>query len=112
MKIKRQSLIDIEALIERSFDVNITVQQLNVKRHKVMCWGIPKYNNFKDGMLLFEVTGLKFQGWVVITLSWMDTYTVRYYNFSMDKEILEMDTDVYCDDLTDIIDAKIEHDEN
>lgn len=72
-----------------------------------MCWGAKDFSQHQSKALIFKVNGLLFQGVIVIILGWMDTYTVRY----VDKngvEALEMDEDVYFDDLTNIIDAKIE----
>ena len=91
----------------REFDVNTTINQMQVKRHKFICWGAKGFKNWNNKALLFTVSGLLFKGIVVITLSWMDTYDIHYLNRSF-NEVLDSDTDIYCDMLTDVIDGKIE----
>lgn len=63
----------------------------------------------RSGALQFRVNGAKFKGYVKIELMWTDTYTVTLFKVVKGavviKEVIE---DVYCDNLVDIIDSRVE----
>jgi hypothetical protein len=66
--------------------------------------------NYKHlGYLKFKVSGLKYKGWVLVALNGKDLYDVYYYRVRGADAILDdIDSDVYAEDLVNIIDAKIE----
>ena len=92
---------------QRDFNPQETLQWVSRAKHIYWCWGVSKKVNYNNKGLLLKVNGAKFKGWVLITLAWDDTYTVRYLNAQY-NEALPMNENVYCDVLQDIIDRKIE----
>ena len=73
----------------------------------LMAWGatnmiaMPKSKEFQGG-LRFKVNGLKFRGYVMIMLHWLDDYTISFLdNRGNEKKIVE---GAYCDMLVDVID--------
>lgn len=87
-------------------------------RNKVWSWGanswsfgtMPKVEN-KGGesFLIFKVQGFLFKGLVRIILEWNDTYTVQLLKKEKGELVLKDKVeDVYCDELTDVIDRKVE----
>jgi len=107
---KINEIIDIDKIKCRSFDPIITFQQLkNGDIRKYICWGVTKivvYGNRECHALRFFVTGRKHRGHVYIALNGFDLYDI-YYTTPKGK-IVNKDTDIFCDDLTDIIDERIE----
>ena len=94
---------------QRSMNPTETLAQLNVEAVKVMCWGVSKRVNMEDHGLLLKVNAMRLNGWVLITLAWDDTYTVRFFSTQFNqKDRLPMLTNVYCDELTSRIDDAIE----
>jgi hypothetical protein len=92
---------------QREFNPQETLQWLKAPVNVFWCWGVSKMVNLENKGLLLSVNGMKHKGFVLITLAWNDTYTVRYFNTKY-NETLEINEDVYCDVLQDIIDSKIE----
>jgi hypothetical protein len=87
----------------------------------LMCWGVKNPLSFTSGQLipgghqgglLFKVNGILFKGHIVITLEPSDTYSIRLGKFvkSTGKftQMKETTTDVYCDNLNQVIDSLIE----
>jgi hypothetical protein len=104
---KKSEIIDLLIpLMERGFSVKETLSQLMVNRIQVMSWGINDLTNVQNKGFLFKVQGHHHKGYVFITLSWMDTYTVRIVG--TDGTIKNTYENVYCDQLTEIIDNRIE----
>lgn len=91
---------------ERDFNVSETFQLLKMDMNKLMCWGSRNFTIIKDKALFFRVSGMLFNGWVLITLAWDDTYTVRLV--STQWNVKQTITDVYFDCLTDTIDKAVE----
>lgn len=94
---------------DRTMVVKTTADQLRSNRTdtiKVMSWGACHFRNFDDMGLIFEVSGRKHKGYVLITLDWTDTYNVYLISYSgvIKKEM----KGVYCDELTERIDESIE----
>ena len=109
---------------ERSFYADDTVNNI-FKRNPIyiMSWGWDKliYLESKDYPdeqvgFMFNVTGLLFKGAVMVTLSWNDTFTVRFFrrDILLDGtvsavEVKEMQrNEVYADNLLITIDELVE----
>jgi len=91
----------------RQFDPATTIKQMQQKMHMFICWGVEDAQHYENKALMFRVTGLLFQGIVVITLNGMDTYDIHYVKPNY-EEVLEPDMNIYEDMLCDILDGKIE----
>ena len=96
---------------ERGFNPQETIQWLSSNKSILWSWGYQnptalKKDDITTG-LMFKVNGNHHKGWVLITLSWNDTYTLRFFSnqFNEKKEKI---TNVYCDELQEIIDNVIE----
>jgi hypothetical protein len=97
----------IKVLLKDSLDCKETMQQLRAGGVvKLMSWGVRNYTNIENRGLLFRVSGFKHKGYVLITLSYDDTYTV--YLLKLNGEIVKTMEMVYCDELTDTIDEAVE----
>ena len=81
-----------------------------------MSWGIhakkalpeKTEEDFKMGGLQFQVQGAKFKGHIRILLNWDDTYIVRFGKLRKGFRLVKEYTDVYCDDLVNLIDDYVE----
>jgi hypothetical protein len=72
----------------------------------MMCWGARKFRAFSLG-LAFKVSGHKLKGNVIIELDESkDMYIVKFYNTRM--TLKKQFDDVYCDQLTELIDGFVE----
>lgn len=95
----------LEKLVEnkRYFDV---IDLLNaIKRTvKFITWGA-RYCNYFDRGLLLLVNGHHFTGGVLITLAGNDTFTIYYIK---EMQVVDQATNIYIEDLIDIIDTKVE----
>ncbi len=93
-------------------------------RNKVYSWGanawscgvMPKTNRSGriglggEPYLMFKVQGFLFKGMVRIILAWDDTYTVQLLKKEgVDLVVKDEMVNIYFDELTDIIDRKVEH---
>lgn len=87
-------------------DPNYILQILKTQQLKLWSWGVPKFIDMEGRGLFFKVSGNHHKGWVLITLSYDDTFTVRY--ISNKGEVVDTNEMVYFDDLVDIIDERIE----
>ena len=103
---KSEIIMILVPLMECEFSVQETLSQLNVIPQILWSWGMHDLNNIQGKGLLFKVQGHHHKGYVFITLSWMDTYTVRIVG--MDGTILNTYENVYCDQLVEIIDNRVE----
>ena len=80
----------------------------------VMCWGAHNFSATSRGTYLpdslggltFKVRGAKHKGYVAILLMPSDTYTVLLMNRT--GTVTETIDDVYCDNLTEVIDRRVE----
>jgi hypothetical protein len=93
-------------LMEREFNPKETMQVLKFDLIKYWSWGVSKVTNYMNKGLMIKVNGNHHKGLVFITLSWMDTYTV--YIMNNVGRVLNKYEEVYFDDLTEIIDNRIE----
>ena len=91
---------------EREFNTNETLSVLKYNPPIFWSWGATEFTNFEDKALMFKVNGVHHKGYVLITLAYDDTYKV--YIVSNKAEVLSEYTMVYFDDLTELIDDKIE----
>ena len=102
----------IEPLFQREFDPRITLGQLN--RLHMATWGAKNHANFMNKGFMFDVNGHHLKGKVLITLAWDDTYNVTLIKeIRIDRkkayEIGETFKNVYCDELSNLIDKKVEY---
>ena len=101
----------IFSMCEREFSPKVTMVQLmggpsNLKQF--MSWGIdPRIsvltNDENEGIgMIMKMNNERFSDLVMITLSWDDTYRIRFFNqdFEMSKDI----EGIYCDQLFEVID--------
>jgi len=97
----------IAVYAEREFNPQETWQWLKINPILPMSWGLSRKVNMDNKGLLLRVNGNHLNGWVLITLAWDDTYTVRYFtsHFNPTKET---QTNIYCDVLAETIDNVIE----
>ena len=91
---------------ERPFNQKETMQWIMTNPLWVMSWGAREFTTYKDTVLFFRVSGRKHNGFVLITLAWDDTYIVRLFSTQWNEKAKF--ENVYCDDLTEIIDEHIE----
>ena len=96
----------LTASAERSFNPKETMQWLTMNRLWVMSWGARNFTNFEDKALFFKVSGNNHKGIVLITLAWDDTYTVRLLSTQWNEKAKFKN--VYCDELAELIDVKVE----
>ena len=69
-------------------------------------WGCEKRINFADKVLFIKVNGRYYKFWVAVTLEASDTYTVTF--FKRDFTVKAQITEVYCDQLVEVIDDAVE----
>lgn len=106
MNIKEKLKELTSTLGEREFN---PIQTMKVLSHNIgvyWSWGVSEKINFGNKGLGLKVSGHHHKGWVLITLSFMDTYSVHIV--SNKGEVLETFNEVYFDMLVDIIDRRIE----
>lgn len=106
MNIKEQMNELTNTLGEREFNPNQTMGVLSYNVNTYWSWGVSQKVNFQNKGLGLKVSGHHHKGWVLITLSYMDTYSVHIV--SNKGEVLQTYDDVYVDMLVDIIDNRIE----
>lgn len=96
----------LNSIGEREFDPRETMQWLAANKLWLFTWAFREPVNFMNKVFYFKVSGHHHKGYVVITLAWDDTYTVRLVsNKWVEKSKFEM---VYCDQLAELIDEKVE----
>lgn len=98
---------NIEELIQREFNVDETLQLLQLNQNIFWSWGVEKVLRVKNKGLFLLVNGHHHKGWVFIILAWNDTYS--YYLLEGDKTINKEVHDVYFDELQDRLDKDIEY---
>ena len=96
----------IKKAMEREFNPEETLQWLKLNQLYFMSWGVSKMLQHQNKSLFLKVNGYAHSGWVMITLAWNDTYTVRLLDDQF--EIIKKDTEVYCDCLCDTVDFLVE----
>ena len=101
-----KKLAVLKESVQREFDPNETIQWLTRNRLWFMTWGAKNFTTFDKKALFFTVSGNLHKGIVLITLAWDDTYTVRLLS-SQWNEKAKFES-VFCDDLAELIDTKIE----
>ncbi|MEI7509284.1 MAG: hypothetical protein WCJ62_07440 [Flavobacterium sp.] len=100
--------IDIENIVSncREFDVNETLQFLRMHQAQFWSWGANGFTSFKSKALIFRVNGNHHKGRVYIVLNGADLFDV--YLTSSQGNIKQTFTDIYIDELFDLLDQKIE----
>ena len=96
----------VEPLLEREFDMNETLTILTHDTMKYWSWGVSKKINYLNKGLLMKVSGNHHKGFVFITLGWEDLYKV--YIISNKGEIEDKYDGIFFDQLTELIDDRIE----
>jgi hypothetical protein len=112
------------SLLERDLSAAETINQLKCAPSVFFSWGVHNLTaiqgpGFADGKkveneimergLVFQVQGFKLEGFVLITLDWVDVYKVHF--FDKDSNHLKTVEGVYVDMLHDVIDDEVERDE-
>jgi hypothetical protein len=90
----------------QSLQIAKTIQQqlFAFNRNMVYSWGAHAWTAVKDG-LSFKCSGFLFTGTVRVTLTIFDTYKVEFIKAN---KVIEEYTDIYFDELTTLIDNKVE----
>lgn len=112
--------------------VNTILSQLRTgqqSRIRMMCWGVTGLTGMKKegtlGTLKFKVNGMKFKGYVYISLNGSDTYDIEFvkikrkkdeelsklYGKTKFKEYAETEKElngIYCDQMNEVIDNYVE----
>ena len=104
-----------------------------VSRHRMMCWGVNSFMSMKKegtlGTLRFKVNGLKFKGFVYISLNGTDTYDIEFVKVKRRKDeelsklwgktkfeeytVTEKEMNgIYCDQMNELIDEFVEKQSN
>lgn len=96
----------IDYLYEREFDTNQTLEVLTHNKPIYWTWGVSQLFNCNNKGLLMKVNGHHHKDYVLITLSWDDTYKVSYLNRELN--VIGTDEMVYFDELVERIDNRIE----
>ena len=103
---------DLQPLLESDFNYLETLQVLRHNLMKYWSWGVSNTQlvdetdkDYVKGLLL-KVNAHHHKSYVLITLSWDDTYSV--YIINNRGKILNEYKDVYFDMLVDVIDERIE----
>ena len=90
----------------RTQNVKETVQVLSHNKTIFWSWGVRDFKNYSNKVLRFTVSGHHHKGHVYITVNGNDLYDV--YLTSNQGNIRDTYTDIYFDDLVEIIDNRIE----
>jgi len=112
MKFTTKKLVEIFNIVtskfQREFNTKETIMLITHNKPIFWSWGvdIDKIVSFTKGGLLFPVNGHHHKGYVLITLSYDDTYTVTFYNKKF-VEVKEIEG-VYFDELVNTIDVNVE----
>lgn len=94
-------------LCKHEFNPKETMQWLSRDKMMYWSWGASKVINLFNKGLLLRVHGHHHNGYVLITLdAGMDLY--EFHLVKTNGTVKETITDVYCDDLQEMIDNKIE----
>ena len=88
------------------FNVSETLTLLRRYGYRFFSWGACNFSNINDKGLLFKSNGHHHKGYVFITLNGLDLYDVHILNGRFDHK--ETISDIYFDDLFDVIDKRIE----
>jgi hypothetical protein len=91
---------------QREFDAQQTHQVVSNPRMVYWSWGVSKKEMHRGTCLMYKVNGRLHKGWIAVTLGWSDLYDVHVVN--RHGEILETRTDLYFDQLNEVMDTMIE----
>jgi hypothetical protein len=104
---KLQSFIQsVSHLFQDTFNPAETMQWLTIDKNIFWSWGVSKKINLANKGLLLRVNGHHHNGYVLITLSPNDTYSVHI--IKTNGTLVSTTDDIYCDQLQDFIDEKVE----
>jgi len=97
----------------RDFNIEDALNQLTRNRSIWWSWGVQNVTKLKHGRsvrgMSFRVNGMKFQGVVVVTVNGLDYYEVR---FLKEDGSFELISDIYADNLVQVIDEYVEKQPN
>jgi hypothetical protein len=96
----------IRPLLKVSFDLSETMKVLTHNQPIFWSWGTSKRYNLDNRGLLLKVNAKYHKSYVLITLNGNDTYCVDI--ISSQGNILKNYSEVYFDQLTEVIDSRIE----
>lgn len=99
--------LDVTKIGCREFDINGLVQAIG-RTVTSMSWGSHKWTAVvKNKVLRFNVQGFHHTGYVYIALNFMDLFDIYITDF--DNNIVKKHTDIYIDQLLDVIDRDVEY---
>jgi riboflavin transporter FmnP len=100
--------INIEEITKstRTFDVSEVMNFLSAHKIILWSWGAHKYTNYQDKALIFMVNGHHHKGRVYIVLNGADLFDI--YLTSNQQNIKKTFTDIYIDELVELLDENIE----
>jgi hypothetical protein len=96
----------VKSKFEREFNTKETLSVLMHNLSIFWSWGASGFTDIENKALLFRVSGRHHKGYVLITLAYDDTYCV--YIVNNQARVLDTYNMVYFDNLTEIIDNRIE----
>lgn len=96
----------IDYLYQREFDTSETLKVLTHNKTIYWSWGVSKLFNCDNKGLFLKVNGHHHKQYVLITLSWDDTYKVDYLNRNFN--VIDTQENLYFDQLVEFIDNRIE----
>lgn len=101
-----QFVTTVKSLQQDTFNPSETMGWLTRDSRMYWSWGVSKKINFENKALVLKVSGHHHKGYVIITLAFDDTYTVSLVQTT--GRVKEMIEGIYCEDLQEFIDNKIE----
>jgi len=90
----------------RTQDMRQTRQALTIRKNVFWSWGANGFVNYANKVLKFKTNGFNHKGHVYILLAANDTYTVVVTNTR--RKIISTASDIYGDDLQDMVDIFVE----
>jgi hypothetical protein len=101
----------LRELGKRPFNLDETLLVLRSNRPIFWSWGVSKLLKVESQKqeeigLVMKVNGHHHKSWVLITLSWDDTYTIHIINNV--GRVLNIYENIYFDQLVEVIDNRIE----
>jgi len=97
---------NLKELSVRPFDDMKGLVNALAKNRIVWCWGANSWVNIENKALRFKVQGYLHKGFVFLTVNGLDLFDIYLTNTK--GEIVNVDNDVYLEDLIERIDLLVE----
>ena len=72
----------------------------------VLSWGAENWTKINEGVLRFDVYGRLHEGYVFLSINWMDLFSITLTDFN--GNIVSSEDDIFIDNLIDTLDKMIE----